>query len=380
MSTNNEGLSSEVTAQLLRAATQRQGSGLAVTALVLSVVATLSAGFAIFLQIDSRMGQVAGAAPVAPAAVASAQPAPQPAAPAPAAAPAPTPSPSGGLARGQDVRIAQSDNGSIYAFDPNTEMAYRFDSAQDGPTRIETAALPGDISERLLTGVGAPSGEIDEAAVARQAEEASNFLAAQQQAGDRRRPPINALLSDSQITGTILASLEQAQTILRPGSDGDTDAKIYAFFDPQCPYCHRAFQGLDGEMPIEWVPVSALGPNGDKLQVYIQDAATVGSRAVNGQDVPVGVLAEDAERGERLREIMTETHTPPEAELTEAQELILSENADLFLALSKGAENLRAVPSFFAVRPDGTAVWLQGYDEPTKQLLADITAGEDSRS
>lgn len=378
MSTTNEGLSSDVTTHLLEIATRSRGTGLAMSALVLSVSAVLLSGFGLYLQIDQRKATASQHAWEMTQAI----PSPAPVSPAPvspAALPV-APVQHGEVSRDEDVRIAQSEDGAIYAYDPNTKMAFRFAAGAGSPTSIDATAIPADVRDRILTGQGAQQATIDDGAVEQRAVEASDFIAAQHSVEDRRRPPINALLNDPQITGTILSSLKQAQTILRPDREGNVDAKIYAFFDPQCPYCHRAFSGLDGVMPVEWVPVSALGPAGDKLQVYIQGEASIGSREVGGQNVPAGVWADDDERGDRLREVMVGNHRPSDAELTDAMKLVLQENSDLFVALSKGAESLRAVPSFFAVRPDGTGVWLQGYDEDTTQLLADITAGQDDRS
>jgi hypothetical protein len=98
----------------------------------------------------------------------------------------------------------------------------------------------------------------------------------------------------------------------------------------------------------------------------------------SGDVVPNATLSDDPARGQRLADIMQGSARPPEAELDEAQRFVLDENAELFRLLSRGAEEMRAVPTFFVREPDGTAVWLRGFDDGTADEIADIVAGKDA--
>jgi hypothetical protein len=363
-------IDSAMLSRLLDAATRsRTGTALPAIALGLSITAVCLSGAAVWLAFDRPAAPAQLAAPAAASAT-GLVPQAFAAAPPPGIAPLATPDAGQG-----GVRIAQSGNGSIYAFDPATGLAFLFDANRAGPTPVETAAIPADIRTRLLSGPAAPVA-IDTAALDAQTAEARAALAAQ--ATDQRRPPVNQLLGDAAITGEIVAALEQAQGIVRPGADGGAEPAVYAFFDPQCPYCHQAFAGLDGTIPVKWMPVSTLGPRGDRLHAYIMAEVAVQEDTLDSGDITrSATFGPDEERGARLAEIMTGDTVPPEAALSEGQEFVLAENAELFRLLSRGAEEMRAVPSFFVRGPDGTAVWLRGYDEATPGLIADIMAGED---
>ena len=287
--------------------------------------------------------------------------------------------------QGGSTRIAQSQNGSIYAFDPATDLAFRFDPSQPGPTPISTDQIPADIQPRLLSdaNAGAEAAVIDPAAVEEQTARARAMLAAQ--STDQTRPPLNQILGDAEVAADITASLDRAQGILRPaapgeGEDGEGGAPvIYAFFDPQCPYCHAAFESLDGRYFVKWMPLSVLGPDGDPLHSYVMDEVALAEETLgSGEVVPSATLADDPARGERLADVMRGSAEPPAAELDDAQRFVLDENAELFRLLSRGAEEMRAVPTFFVREPDGTAVWLRGFDESTPAEIADIVAGKEA--
>ena len=276
-----------------------------------------------------------------------------------------------------DTRVARADDGAIYAFDPGTGLAFRFEPGQAGPTQIPGDALPADVAARLRAGDGRADETIDMDALDAQTDRARALLAAQ--GTDQSRPPLNDILTDPAVTAEVVASLDQAEGVLRPGSDGDREPVIYAFYDPQCPYCHAAFEDLDGRHAVKWMPLSTLGPRSDELHAHILGPATLDeSRLEGGETVPRARLDDDPERGERFAAVMRDEARPPAGELADAQSFVLGENAELFRLLSQGAEEMRAVPTFLIREPDGTAVWLRGFDEDTGDEIADIIAGEDA--
>lgn len=378
--TTEPGSDTQLALRLIDQMAQRQGAVMPALSLAASVAALAISGVTAFVVLGHPMPT---AAPVALAAQTA------PAATPPGSAtlpvlPAATPSASPGAPgpQGGSTRIAQSQDGSIYAFDPGTGLAFQFDPSQAGPTPISTDQLPDDIQPRLLSGAGAGAPVIDAAAVEDQTARARALLASQ--STDQTRPPLNQILSDPKVAADIAGSLDRAQGILRPGArpeGGDEDGApvIYAFFDPQCPYCHAAFERLDGRYSVKWMPLSVLGPDGDPLNSYIMDEVTLAEATLDSGDVvPNATLSDDPARGQRLADIMQGSARPPEAELDEAQRFVLDENAELFRLLSRGAEEMRAVPTFFVREPDGTAVWLRGFDDGTADEIADIVAGKDA--
>lgn len=356
---------------------KQKSSAIPAISLTVSILALVVAGATgAYVALGQGLGSAAvspslpqAAAPAAPAVATTAQAAPTPQSAAPAA----------GAPANANTRIAQSSNGSIYAFDPNTSLSFIFDANRAGPTPISQEEIPADIRDQLVNGTGAPQagqagGVVNSAALEAQTARAREALTAQQRY--ETRPPLNDSLSDPAIAGEIVGALDQAQGIIRPGPEGSGEPVIYVFFDPQCPYCHRAFAALDGKFAIKWLPVSTLGPAGDKLHAYIMnDVALNDVTLENGQSGQEARFSEDSARPDRLAEVMTDQVEPPEAALSDAHSFVLGENGELFRILSRGAEDMRAVPTFFIREPDGSATWLRGFDTNTGSEIADIVAG-----
>ena len=342
-------------------------------ALATSVLALAVAGGTAFVVFN---GGGFSAAPVETAAVATVSGAGQ-LTTTPGAALAESP---GGLASataavsGNNVRIAQSGNGLIYAFDSNTLMAFSF-TTDGGATAIPVESLPADVRETLVSGAGQASPIVSGAALDAQTDAARAALAAS--TAHETRPPLNEILSKAEMATKIVNSLNMAQGVVRPGAEGDP--VIYAFFDPQCPYCKAAFAALDGQHTIKWLPVSTLGPAGDRLHAYFMGEVTMSSQPVEGSEpTQVATFVDDIGRANRFASVMREEARPPEASLTEGQSFVLAENGELFRLLSRGAEDMRAVPTFFIRQPDGKAVWLRGFSEDTGAEIASIVAGGDA--
>lgn len=348
---------------------------------------------------DRSQPQIAAAAPTATSSGFAPQPiTPEPAfAPQPtfpntplaaetAAAPAATPAPT--LGGEGNARIAQSENGQIYAYEPTSGLAFQFVVGGGAPLQIRPDQLPSDVRGRLLASTGAVAPTVvDPNALASQAARAQSVIAAS--ATNTRRPPINSLLqADPDSVSQIVEGLTRSQGIVRPaeGTEGE-DPTIFAFFDPRCPYCHGAYHGLDGEFTVKWIPVSVFGPEGEENHAFLMGETERGTEELDGQSIPTAALAGDAAaRAARLDEYMQEDHgryrVPSGTALDETQAMILAENAELFRILSRGAEDMRAVPSFFIVGEDGRAVWMQGYDvgnpERDNANIREIIAGNAS--
>ena len=380
--TNDLDLDRTLMLKLLDGST-RQSPILPAVTLATSMVALLVSGATAVIVLRQPPSAVAAPAAALTAALSGPQSSSLQTLPAP---PAPSVAPTaaaGSATQGASTRIAQSQDGSIYAFDPGTELAFRFDPTQPGPTPIAQNQIPADIQARLLQGAGAGGDmAIDPATVDARAAQASAALAAQ--STDQSRPPLNQILSDPEITSSITASLNEAQGIVRPAASDDVPGSdpawpvIYAFFDPQCPYCHAAFEALDGQYAVKWMPLSALGPRSDPLNAHIIGPMTSVEESDDAGGTRVRqALADDAERGERLAAIMRDETKPTGTELDDAQRFVLDENAEFFRLLSQGAEELRAVPTFLVMEPDGTATWLRGFEESTSQEIADIVAGKE---
>ncbi|MFP5429078.1 MAG: thioredoxin fold domain-containing protein, partial [Gammaproteobacteria bacterium] len=65
-------------------------------------------------------------------------------------------------------------------------------------------------------------------------------------------------------------------------AEGDADRVMYAFFDPNCAYCHELWGMLRapvaaGDVQVRWIPISILRASSNELNAAIyQQAATEG--------------------------------------------------------------------------------------------------------
>ena len=70
--------------------------------------------------------------------------------------------------------------------------------------------------------------------------------------------PIEAF-NDPQSAASILKIIEKLGYIEGKTKPSAGKQYAYIFFDPRCPYCHKAFNALDSVIPIRWIPVPLLG-------------------------------------------------------------------------------------------------------------------------
>lgn len=73
----------------------------------------------------------------------------------------------------------------------------------------------------------------------------------------------------------------------------------YVFFDPRCPYCHKAYEELDAKLPIRWVPIPLLGDNPVPLVAALLNNPTAAEldKAFNGRLPEPAVATADHQRG-----------------------------------------------------------------------------------
>jgi thiol:disulfide interchange protein DsbG len=78
-------------------------------------------------------------------------------------------------------------------------------------------------------------------------------------AAERASGPLKRGDALSQAAASMLADIGQATWI----SDGQSRHVLYVFFDPNCPYCHKVYNGLRtavemGEIEVRWIPIGIL--------------------------------------------------------------------------------------------------------------------------
>ncbi len=138
---------------------------------------------------------------------------------------------------------------------------------------------------------------------------------------------------------------------------GTPEGKIATiFFDPRCPYCHKAFDALHGRIAARWVPVAVLGEpeNGNRLAAGILTAAD-----------PVAALKATFEgKGGMSGEIGAETAAK------------LAENFEAFASIFAASPALRpGVPTMFVPRPDGRVAIMVGYEPGDDAKMRAVLAG-----
>lgn len=182
---------------------------------------------------------------------------------------------------------------------------------------------------------------------------------------------INALLAKPDIASGIISALDRLGTIsVPPESDGTKATRLFVFFDPRCPYCHRTFTALDGKVEMVWIPTLALGddPAGASLAAAILGPVSEGAGV---DDKANRNLPDDPARLDRLRTAMRgETLVP--GTLTDSGRFILEENQTVLKQLYGRQSNLLAVPTMIQTKPDGSAVAYRGYDESIVTEILDL--------
>lgn len=148
------------------------------------------------------------------------------------------------------------------------------------------------------------------------------------------------VLSDAESAAGILDALSQASAIVAEG-EVSHEQPIYAFFDPRCPFCHKAMDELNGRAAVKWIPVSLLGD--------LQSAADTieGMKTLESGAAVASVVDGDV----------------PEATGSTETQGQMRDNAATLLALYEGAQGEVAVPTILVPRADGTVTFYRGFDD-----------------
>ncbi|MBZ6078937.1 hypothetical protein [Microvirga puerhi] len=127
-----------------------------------------------------------------------------------------------------------------------------------------------------------------------------------------------------------------------PGSRAQGAARTaYIFFDPRCPYCHQAFDELDQQIPIKWLPMAVLEP------------------AAGGERI-VAELLKDENSGPRLPEAFA-GRLPGITPSPEIRAKLL-ETISAFKTMYETLGLQAGVPLMFVPRPDGTIYFQSGIE------------------
>jgi hypothetical protein len=279
---------------------------------------------------------------------------PAPAQPSPTATPVPA-----DVAAG--IRVITHE-GSAYAMDANSGVFFRFEGAGMVPTEVDPQSLPPEVVMQLRAGDGAP-------AVADTTEQYERAMAQNEQIAQGLNPEqkINELLANKEMAGKFLQALEIAPGIDLDGVEG-MEKGVYVFFDPTCPWCHRLYMDMDGELDSKWLPTVMLGPEGIPLLRHIIGDDTIEVSRNDQGSVGAIELKADERRSDRLRQVVGEEWRGGESELTPEIEAVINNNEAL-LRLIFGRNGNPQVPTIVVALPDGTARMLLGYEENTVEQI-----------
>jgi hypothetical protein len=171
---------------------------------------------------------------------------------------------------------------------------------------------------------------------------------------------ISAMLNQSSVAGPLMDKLAEAAAIRVPG-ELSAERPVIAFFDPRCPYCHKAYEALTGKVDILWLPTLALGSpeSGEPLLAGLLGATEA---TMEGGEIAAVTLPDDPERAARLDAVMRGDDIE-RGDITEAQRFVANDNLALAVELYRYHNEPLGVPTFVVPRPDGTAAFVRGWDD-----------------
>lgn len=261
----------------------------------------------------------------------------------------------------QPPRVATMADGSIYSFDPGTGQ-YFIMTAEGQVYLVQPDQVPADMRSKLAQAAPPPAPptatELDRATARARTDISAGSEVSN---GDL---VINRLLARPDVAADFLNVLDRLSGIKAAGEINPEGWPVFAFMDPRCPYCHRAFEKLDGKVVMKWLPTLALGDGGDALAATLLGAMTA-DRNSSGEITGVR-FSDDAERENRLAQQLGGGDMPiSDRMLTEEQSFALDENLTVLRQLYGRQVQLLGVPTFVVPRADGTAIMMRGYDHAT---------------
>ncbi|MFG1187825.1 hypothetical protein [Xanthobacter aminoxidans] len=167
--------------------------------------------------------------------------------------------------------------------------------------------------------------------------------------------PNARLLTDAEVSGRVLELIAKLPSVQDFDGQAVPPAKaIQVFFDPRCPYCHKAYDALAGKLPVNWIPVAALG-----------DVADGNARARSILQAPDRRLAlKKSFGGDAL------PAAGPSPELDAQLGGSFEAFAQITQMLKSAGSPQLGVPTFLVPRPDGQVTIYVGYDP---DILAKLT-------
>jgi glutaredoxin len=187
---------------------------------------------------------------------------------------------------------------------------------------------------------------------------------------------IATMLDQPDIAGPLVAKLTEASGILSVGEISGS-APVIAFIDPRCPYCHKAYEALNGKVDVLWLPTLALGSpqSGEPIMAGLLGQTEA---VMEGGEIVAVSLVEDPERAQRLTDYMIDDKVDLDT-ITEAQRFVLNDNLALAAELYRFHDEPFGVPTFIVPRPDGTAAFVRGWDDrDTQPEILEAYQGEGS--
>lgn len=159
-------------------------------------------------------------------------------------------------------------------------------------------------------------------------------------------------LQNPETAGKILATIAGLDGVAMGDGRGDVPAErmVQVFFDPRCPYCHKAFSDLAGAVPARWIPVVALGDEAGGEAQAAAILAAAGGPDENG--VSAGAKA--------LRDAFDKKLAGAAASDDVKQKL--RQNLEAFVAINSRDPQKIGVPTILVPRADGTISMRVGFD------------------
>lgn len=173
--------------------------------------------------------------------------------------------------------------------------------------------------------------------------------------GNTSAAPTRFSIDNPELAGTVLATigkLEGFEDKAGGANGGDALKTVHVFFDPRCPYCHKAWEAMKGKIHAHWNPVVVLSdPEGGKGMVR-------------------SLFRASDKAAQMDKFVARATLTAEETAADPGYDQKHLENVETFAALFKAMPGAQvAVPLFLIPRPDGKVVVMQGFETGDEKTI-----------